>query len=408
MRKLTPIGIFCIVIMSLISGCSSGPKEVIEVSHTLLPKERVVQDVYIPKEVSLGIYEQEKGMYVGAYVESNQDVEGRMADYEALIGKEQAFRVFQYQKRGDMSSQEILECIAAKQIPYIKILANEAYDLMPIYEMIGDLNTRYQTPLFVELFPIQDDTLDPTAYAKYYDDAYKLLKKYFKDVVVVWSIDWNQVYLTPVYYPGNHKVDWVGLNASWPKYKEGAVYEPRYEEAMDFWYKYFQDEKPMMLSTVAISHFSRIDHTYTIEDAKNKLTYFYETVPERYPRVKGILYGDVDMYQVSPKGTEDYRLTSQDKLTEHIGGLQKNPAFLSQVKAREEMMCLQPMLYSVPAYRIEENIYVTEEQLSVVALHKDLIKYMPCIMDDSGEKFYDLTAIVTAQGGWLKQENLQK
>lgn len=407
MKKRAPIGIFLIAFVCLMVGCQTGPEEILEVSHTIIPKEKTIQNVYIPEQIRLGTYEPAHGIYVGAFVESNQDVAGDMKRYEALMQKEQAFRVFQYQKRGDLTSQEVLECIAAKQVPYIKILANTTYDLMPIYEMVGDLNTKYQTPIFIELFPLQDDTLDPVQYVKYYEEAYKLIKKYLKDAVVVWSIDWNSAYAATLYYPGSHIVDWVGLNVSLPKYKDGRAYEPEYREKMDFWYKQFQDEKPMLLSTLAVSHFSRVDHTYTLEDTKNKLTYFYETVPKLYPRIKAVLYGDVDMYYISPQGTEDYRLTSQDKLMTHIQSLWDKHTYLSEVESEEVTIVEQPMLYTVPAYRMNDGLYITEEQLQVVCRHKAFIKYMPCVLDETGKKYYDLNAIVTVQGGWVEQENLQ-
>ena len=405
MKKYSPIGI--LICLILLVGCGVPTEQVIQVSNTILPREAIRTDVYLEKETALGPYEPLEGVYVGAYVEHNQETDGEMKQYEALMGKDQAFRVFQYSKSGDITSRQILECIANHQVPYIKILPNTSYDLMAIYYMIGDLNTRYQTPIFIELFPVSNSTLDPVLYTKYYEDAYKLIKRYLSDAVIVWSIDWNQVYDVAMYYPGNNMVDWVGLNVSMPKYKSGSTYQPDVEGIIDFWYKTFQADKPMLLSTLAISHFSRIDHTYTIEDTKNKLTYFYETLVSNYPRIKGILYGDVDMYQVSSKGTEDYRLTSQEKLSSHLSHLLTNPIFLSELVTPSSTVAALPMLYTVEAYAMNNGYYITDEHLQSVCNSKSLLRQIPYIIDETSKKYYDLNTLVSKQDGWVAQENLQ-
>ena len=403
MKKYIPIGIF--ICSLVLSGCGQKIKE-IQVSNMGSALEKSYIDVYIPHKLEAGKYEPKEGVYVGAYVENNIDLDKSMMQYEKKIGKEQAFRVFQYKQSGDLTAQVLLECIAAKQTPYIKVLGNKDYDLIPIYQMIGDLNTRYNTPIYIELFPIEDISIDPVEYQKYYKDAYKLIKKYIEDVVIVWSGNWDAVYHLPIYYPGNDVVDWVGLNVFMPKYKEGKAYKVDVEERIDFWYKMFQNDKPMLLSTLAISHFSRVDHTYTIEDAKNKLNYFYDILCKTYPRIKGILYGDVDMAHVSSKGMEDYRLTSQEKLTSHIEELQSKEHFLSEI-VKEDSFVSVPVLYKLSAFKIGEKFYVAEEEAELLCKNKLMIRTVPTQIDDKGKKYYSLDFIVSRQEGWIEQEKLE-
>lgn len=405
MKKKLPIGI--LICTLLLTGCGRGEPASIQVIHNIVPKEEMQIDVYLPQDMIAGKYEPEAAVYLGADVEHNVELEGKMNQFEKMIDKEQAFRVFQYKKRGDISSTEILECIASKEVPYVKVMPNNRYDLMPVYEMIGDLSTRYESPIFIELFPVSGQEMDPILYTKYYEDGYKLIKKYIKDAVVVWSIDWNQVYDTPIYYPGNHLVDWVGLNVAIPKYRGGKAFEVTPEERIDFWYKTFQNEKPMMLSTLAVSHFSRIDHTYTIEDTKNKLNYFYNQMTKDYPRIKGIIYSDVDMYQVTAKGTEDYRITSQKKLREHMQGLQDQEVFKSEVTKEERHKISVPILYTVTAFRIDERIYVKEAQVEYLKIPKSIMRQVPCITDETMVKYYELMPLVAQASGWVAQENLQ-
>ncbi|MGL4363471.1 MAG: hypothetical protein ACRCSG_09470 [Cellulosilyticaceae bacterium] len=402
MKKQILIGIILISGILTLANRTNRLEEVVEVSNIPLETNYKMQNFYIPENVSAGHYENENGVYLGAYIEKNQDVENDMEMYEQIMGQDMAFRVFQYKETGDIGNRQILECIASNQVPYIKVLPNKYYDLMPIYEMIGDLNNRYETTVFIELFPVDSRVDDVEMYLEYYENAYKILKKYVQDCVIVWSVDTNTVYESSLYYPGNHLVDWIGLNVVVPSVNADISHDSLAEipkEEIDFWYKTYQQEKPLMFSNVAVPHFSRVNHTYTIEDAKNKLTYFYDTALNMYPRIRAVLYTDIDMSQVSSNGKEDYRLTSQKKITDHMNKLLNQSRFLSEVEKNDALTIGQQILYTVPSYEINGNIYITEEQLEFVCKYKELISYIPCIMDDTEVKYYDLEQLVNDQLG---------
>ncbi len=399
-KKISALGLITLLLV----GCSTGRGQVIEVMHTPLDKALKEVAIYLNEEQVAGSYEPEQGVYVGADAEHNTLLEEGMTTYEALLGKEQTFRVFQYSERGDVTSRQILECIAEGQTPYIKVLPDEQYDLMPIYHMIGDLNTRYPSVLFIELFPLQTAHDEPDKYKAYYEDAYQLIKKYIDETVVVWSVNWEQVYDTAFYYPGNHMVDWVGLNITLPKFKAGEVYSPQGETAIAFWYDTFQNEKPLIVSTLAISHFSKVDHCYTVEDTKNKLNYFYTEMLDTYPRIKGILYSDVAMYELSATGEDDYRVTSQQQLIDHMARLQDQPTFLSTLQESEALVYKQPVKYTVQAYRIEDMYYVQADQLSQLEVSQSLLRDIPYLIDVDGQKYYMLEVLVQEKAGYIAPE----
>lgn len=396
MKKLIPIGFFLILNLLMV-GCSQevmAPEVIVE-SATL---EGAMVDVFVEQEVMLSTYEPEEGTYLGAYVEGNKAIDGKIQSFEDIVGHDQAFRVFQYTGLGDISEIDLLHCIADKKVPYIKLLPTATYDITPVYELIGDLRSSYNTPIFIELLPVTGSVSDPVAYIEHYTEAYKLIKKYVNDVVVVWSIDAERVYETPLYYPGNHLTDWVGLNVYMPKYKEGKPYEVNLKQQFDFWYKNFQEEKPMMLSTLAISHFSRTDHTYTIEDAKTKFTFVYDTLVSEYPRLKGILYADVDMNQMVSDGLDDYRITSQKALSEAVGTLQASPQYLHKVTKRESESAMQQIRYTVPALITDDKYYIDEMHANYV-FEKPELKNIAYIEDELGTKYYDLEVLLEKNHG---------
>jgi hypothetical protein len=337
--------------------------------------------LYIKKEMQMAPYEPVEGVYLGAYVE---DIEA----FEELLAAKQSFRLFQYTTKGSISQQDLLKCIAKNHIPYIKVLLDEDYDLTRVYTMIGDLNNRYKTPLFIELFPVTQKIEDPTSYKEQYDRAYKLIKKYLDQAVIVWAIDLEKSYEMPLYYPGNHMVDWVGVNCYWPKYQGEALYEVDPLESIDFLYKNFQEEKPMLLSGVAVSHFSTLDHTYTVADAKNKLNVFYEKVIQRYPRIKGIFYIDIDMKAITPTGTDDYRVTTQKMLREYLKEKFEQPIFLQNVYPEEYKVARQYYLYDMSIKAWEGQQYILAKEIDAL-LRGTSLKELTLFEEDKNQ-YYNL------------------
>lgn len=357
--KKTLIGIFLMSI--LLTGCSSPvntqPELTTEVLMTLDTKEKLV-DLYIPKQIDYSLLEPDKGVYIGAYVENNIELDNSMQNFEKLVGQKHAIRVMQYNEAQDITSRQMLECLANKQVPYIKVMPTVDYDITPIYHMLSDIKTKYSMPVFIELFPVDSTLTDPQAYKAYYEGAYKLIKRYLEDAVVVWSIDVESLYDFPTFYPGDHMVDWVGLNTYVPQYKRGESYTLDLADGLDFWYKNFQTRKPMMLSGVALSHFSRVDHTYRVEEAEEALKYYYETIPKAYPRIKGILYIDVDMGEINSLGKEDYRISSQAELVKAYHNLLKSDLFLHEIKEDFSTRTIEQIKYTVPVLEIEGTRYI--------------------------------------------------
>ena len=389
--KFTTIRLFLVYIslsMSLIcTGCSQ--KEIIH-NEKVLAEEFVRKEwpieLYVLEEVSSGKYEPQQGIYTGAYVEKDQAVQGDLLKYESLVGQKQTFKVFMYHKEQGISKHDILKCIAQKKVPYIKLMLNEQYDLTSLYQLIFDLKLSYQTPVFIELYPLTERSYDISQYRETYQRAYEILHKYLPDVTVVWSSDDTRISDMALFYPGKSYVDWVGLNIYIPNYKKGEVYHYEGLNGLDYWYKSFQEDKPMMISGLAVSHYSNVDHAYTLAEAENQLALFYKEVLPIYPRLRGIIYMDVNMKLVNEKGKEDYSIAGEPCLCEMMKALSVplriNECLENQVKKSE---CY--MKYSVKGILVGESLYIPQEYMA--SCFKDVpLRKLKRIQDLSGEVYY--------------------
>lgn len=371
----------------ILVGCSEKTilREETVVQEELIRKE-LPMELYVLEEMKSGKYEPQEGIYTGAYVEKDEAVHGDLVKYESLVGQNQTFKVFMYNKEKGISKQEILKCIAQKKVPYIKLILSENYDLTSLYQLIFDMKLSYQTPLFIELYPLTERNYEVNQYKETYQRAYEILHKYLSDVTIVWSCDDTRISDMALYDPGRGYMDWMGLNVYIPNYKQGMPYHYDGLSQLDYWYKSYQEKCPLLISALAISHYSHIDHTYTLAEAKSHMNLFYKEILEDYPRMKGILYMDVNMKLVSGKGKEDYSIAGEELLCETMRDLsiplKVNPYLENEVKKSE---CY--MKYSVKGMLIGDSLYIPQEYMA--SCFKDVpLRKLKKVNDLSGEVYY--------------------
>ncbi|OOB77480.1 MAG: hypothetical protein ATN33_03770 [Epulopiscium sp. Nele67-Bin001] len=352
-------------------------------------------DLYIKNEFELGPYEPTEGIYLGAYM-GNRDL---VDPFELVMDTQMAFKVLQYSRRNSITSSDILACIANKQIPYIKFLLDPDDPAANLYYLIGDISSMYQTPIFIELYPITSDITDPRDYKEKYIEAYQLIKKYVPEAVIVWSMDSTEIQNLTMFYPGDFYVDWVGLNIYMTKYVNQELAEYNISKEIDLWYKTYQANKPLIISGLAISNFSSIDHTYTIADAKNKLTYFYNELPTQYPRIKAMLYVDVDMRQYS--GYDDFRISLDSDIVQHVRSLWASDIFLHEVSANANVVNGQYIKYTLPSYLYDETYYVSDYYLEAI-IDSVTLKEVNTFKDLEGNVYYPMDELCEIIDGYFQ------
>ncbi len=395
MRRLIPLWIILSILLCLFGpiGCKvNEPQKEVATSRVEEQEQQVNIELYIKETIQLGKREPRQGVYLGVYEGEGSHQKGPKS-LEDLLGYHQVFEVMSYNLSSGLPEHAILRCIAENKIPYIKIAFDQQGDLGTLYRMITELKTSYSLPVFVELFPVHQGVSNSLLYKQTYRRGYDLLKKYLEDVVVVWSMDDGCIYDMPLYYPGDDVVDWAGLNIFIPRYRQGASYVFNRWADLDFWYKSFQKTKPMIISSLGISQYSRIDHTYDLRSVKNYLNKFYKDLPLSYPRIKGILYIDVDMAQFKEQGMDDYRLSTQEELIKHLRSLLKGPLFLQRIEEQVEGLRQgQYMKYSMTAKELGQELYLSKKVVTTffkeVSLGKCEVK-----LDLEGNKYYRLADI---------------
>ena len=356
-------------------------------------KKELPIELYVLEEVTSGRYEPQEGIYTGVYMMQNDAKVEDISSYEELVGQPQTFKVFHYTSEEGVSKQDILKCIANKKIPYIKLLLGKDYDLTPLYQLIFDLKMSYKVPVFVELYPLSERVFKVNEYKETYQRAYEILHKYLSDVTVVWSTDTCRVSDMALYYPGSGYVDWVGINIFIPKYKQGVRYEYDGMNQLDYWYKSFQEKKPLLISGLAISHYSTVDHAYAIRDTEERLTLFYDEILTNYPRLKGVIYMNVNMIERNDKGKEDYTLTGEKQLCKTLKGLSCSLKIQSTLKSESKKSYCY-MKYAVKGILIKDDLYIPQEYMA--SCFKDIpLKKIQHVEDISGIIYYAYKDIKT-------------
>lgn len=391
MKKANLIEIIFLCCLLVLSGCGRNEATVLNMEESKCEKNVTI---YIKENVHLQQYEPYAGVYLGAYVNKDPNIRGDIRKFDSLTGATNLFRVFQYDPEERLQGHDILRCIADKKIPYIKVYLQSTNDLTPIYRLAMDLKSTYQIPVFIELFPVGEHLDNSEAYKKAYENGYKVIHDYIKQAVVVWSISDRKAYECMLYYPGDRFVDWVGMNIYIPRYQLGETYIYEGEKAIDFFYKNFQARKPVLISGLAISHYSRVDHTYTIYDTKQKLNYFYDKVLNDYPRIKGVLYADMDMSMARENGKEDYTLTGQPDLTEEMQKLTKSLNVLTTLEEEVNDKAEVYMRYDINGTFFKNQLYIPASYMRTLFKKVPLSKLTP-VEDLNGERFYAFRDITT-------------
>lgn len=390
MKRLCFIGALLIVCLLGIYGYSRRDSQPVIYEEA----DRLVNHVtlYVKDKITLGQYEPESGCYTGVYEAKEGTLAGNIKSYEQLVDQRQTFRILQYHHSQGIKAGDILECIASRKIPYIKVLFNGTNSLGVVQDLVNDLKSTFHTTVFIELFPITSSVQDVQTYKSIYLEAYKLLHDSLKDAVVVWGVDDNRVYDLPLYYPGDEYVDWAGINIYIPRYKNAELYVYDGKAQLEFWYSNFQQNKPMLISSLAISHFSRVDHTYTVYETMDKLSYFYEDVLSIYPRIRGILYVDVDMAKVTANGLDDYSISDQKELYGRMKTLFKQMNCLNQLAVIDEPEKTCDMKYSVDGAFFNDEFYI-EEQCAKAIFKGVPFKELSVREDIKGNRYYSIKTL---------------
>lgn len=364
-----------IIFFCLISvGCSLSKNEnddiIIneekEVSATQAIIEETDYKLFRIKPRELSLYEPKEGCYSGAYILSNSDIHFDINIFEEITETSHGVYLRNMKLGTVFPIDWVLECTSKMKTPHI-ILQAPTEDL-PFQEFLLEETAKefghYFIPMFVQFYPNPQQYGTPQDYKDFFIKARKVFKEFAPNVAFIWSVNSENVKDSFLYYPGNEMVDWIGINVYELIYINDVKNNKDIFEDIDFIYYLFQDKKPMMISQLGISHYSKRDHGYYIDEAANKIISFYNTIKDKYPQIKGINYMDFNNIDIAPNGIghDNFKVTSQSKLTEYYKNALKNDYFIDFLDIQSGSSIEEQLIASYyPIYKQNDKLYVSEK-----------------------------------------------
>ena len=239
--------------------------------------------LYINQLTELALYEPREGIYLGAYIFSDAVVNGDIGRFEQLMGRHSIYKYF-LEPKSDFPSDFVFESAVRGRAPFFVL--QEFWDDGAIEGIAREFGY-YFSPIFMQPpKPQRDENTED------YQERFARMRETFRahapHVAFVYTVDVADVDIAEDFYPGDDYVDWVGLRAL-------ASLSPRRPfkgdvlDAIEEVYFTFQARKPMFVS-IGISRQSNYDFIYRPQLAAAELERVYTALIDEYPRIKGIIY----------------------------------------------------------------------------------------------------------------------
>lgn len=356
---------FLIALIFCLSGCTSSnqptlSQQIQEVSANST-NDIPVYEVYIEKQNNnLARLEPFSGCILGACILSDKTVPD-ISSFETLTEKNHASYLFFMHMGEDFPLTWVLECMTEKKIPQIALYPPNSYYpydtsyLESTAEQFGQLNT----PILLQFYPNPEQYgTNSENYISFFQTARTVFREKAPNVSFVWSVDSEDIYGCKKSYPKDEYVDWVGIN----------IYKDKNENdlkelwnAVDYFYYSFQKTKPIMISQLAVSHYSSFDYSYNENGAAQNITEIYNKIKENYPRIKAITYIDRNAMQNAPKQTirNNYQITDNKIVLESYKKAVKDSYFMPNYETDKKQLYKSPFL----AYEIDDTIYISEKTI---------------------------------------------
>jgi len=336
MKKLTVL--FVLIMLTVTSCVTNNPAPIVGMPRTRsIEMSPIAADsntdtaeenrpIQIPVLYSIenairGIYEPTDSIYLGAWLSPGASIR----DFVDIVGQRHAVFVHEMRVDEEVPVTWILQCIAALATPLIVLHppqindADEA-DLEEIEEISETLARLAQSlgafnlPMFVVFYPhgpgpIPAHGLIPAEYALIFRQARAIFLSYAPHVAFVWAAPSLESTIRNPFFPGSDAVDWVGVSVL--SHRNGYGFAADVIEAFTPFYHSFQARHPIMALPLGISHFSRADHIYHLEEAAAEITRVYQALAG-FPRLGLIVYADA--FGISRAMRDDFSISLESKL----------------------------------------------------------------------------------------------
>ncbi len=403
MKAYIKLGVIFLLIIQVLCGCTNKNEEEkidVNLQHKII---KTPYTGYFEKEIELATYEPIEGAYLGAYVLANPEIEFDISQFEEAVGRNVAIGLRHYQIGDPFPDKWLLECLAKKKAPHMVIMPSamgSPYDREILDETAQKFKNTYGIPVFIEFYPDPKIFRDPAKYIAYFQLAKDVFANHAPNTVFVWSVDLEDVYDSMIYYPGDDYVDWVGLSMYFPIYKNKEKYKVDLASKLDYFYNMYSDKKPIMISKLAISHYSKEDHTFYIDEAKDIINQIYDQLPVNYPRIKAVNYIDINNIKVAPEslGSDNFRVSTEPKITQIYKMAINKPYYLTNVEDKRGEKAKHWVKMETPIYQWNNTLYIEAETI----LYDWKVEQVEQLKDQKmiigGNEYYGLFEVVKALG----------
>jgi hypothetical protein len=181
--------------------------------------------------------------------------------------------------------------------------------------------------MFVAFYPPETHSMSAVEYTTFFRTARNVFLNHAPMTAFVWiSPGYTATPLNP-FYPGHNAVDWVALPlmACWSAENSFTDILGRLET----FYDSFHRHKPIMVLPLGVSHFTRGDYRYRLNQAGEEITRIYRAL-QNFPRVGLIVYSDA--FTISRAYTDDFSVLIEPQLITAYRKAVENEFFLSSLQ----------------------------------------------------------------------------
>ena len=304
------------------------------------------QNTARPRNVALGgrhlaKFEPERGCYIGAFIELDHIVKGKINEFETLTQKKHA-SYFTYCGYGMPFPKAWVDKVkAAGGAPQIAFEPNNGLD-----EVNDDAYlrawardaARAQVPIFLRWASEMNGPWvawhrNSTQYVEKFRLISQVMKEEAPNVAMVWTPFAEPQRLIAQFYPGDQWVDWIGMNIYSVYVNNGDPNRPAYDKDPVEWLRFLNDNypnKPIHISEYASTFRCKGTNQDTVEFGIEKMTRFYNAIKDEFPRVKSVNWFVWDTI-TGKKTNNNYSFLTDGRALLAYRNVINDPYFLSSV-----------------------------------------------------------------------------
>lgn len=355
-------------ILLCLTGCTSDKTDSLEKTSI---QDTIVQTATIEevkKEYQVFIEESnykrtplepKNGCMLGAHILSDKTINGDITKFETLTQKNHDSYLY-YMRLGEpFPLTWVLECITKNKIPQVILYPPNSYvpfDTELLQQAASDFG-QLDFPMLVQFYPNPSQYgTDTKTYINFFKQAREEFRKKAPNVAFVWSVDSDAVFDCNSQYPGDDYTDWIGINL----YKNSTSTQDYWKE-LDFFYNNFQKQKPLMVSQLAVSHYSTANSIYDEKGAAVFIKNIYETIRTKYPRIKAIMYINRNDIDTAPY----HAVRDNYQITDNTAVLEAYKQSIHSYNTPNDTVNENKELFRspFPAYNINNSIFISEKTL---------------------------------------------